>query len=273
MKRSDFKTDGEYAFACLLESRNLTFQYENPHLGCKRSPDFDLTFQDPNIITEVRDVDLNDQDEDVLEKLATNHTASWSVEQPYRRLRRIIHEKADQLKEYKDFPILVVLYKNLHNLTIDLSNRNIMESMYGDFVMAFGYDQNGNLTSQAQINRLNAALGQNRNTHISAIAVLEEFKPHDKLANDITKGLVEKIGKDILSEKGQAELTRLFQEKSKEHDIDFNLKVLRLRIIHNSFTDKPISPGFMMSKYDEHVFFDKTTNKAKILRNGVIEDL
>ena len=195
------------------------------------------------------------------------------MEQPYRRLRRIIHKKADQLKEYKDLPTLVVLYKNPRNLTIDLSNRNIMESMYGDFIMTFSYDKSGKLTSQPQIDRLNAALGKNRNTHISAIAVLEEFKPHDKLANDITKGLIQRIGKkNILSEEGQAELTRLFDEKSKEFNIDFYLKVLRLRVMHNSFADKPIDPGFMLSKYDEDIFFDKTTNKAKILRNEVVED-
>lgn len=265
-----FKTQGEAVFAELLDSRNLSYEYEKSYPSKNNVPDFTLDFVTPNVIAEVRDVDLNPEDEDIVARLSAVHTASWVQDKPYHRLRRMIHEKADQLKDYTEFPILIVLYKNSQNLTVDLSSRSIFESMFGDHVVTVHTEPTGKVVTESTFDIKNAALGLNRNKHISAIAVVENFQPHKDLASRITKKHF-KDGGNAMTEKGQEELTALFDAERKK-GIDFDLNVLRLRIVHNVFANKPLEMGIMASIYDEEMFYDKNLQKARMHRNGVVTD-
>ncbi len=266
----DFKTKGEEAFAKLLTERGLLFVYEQRYLNKIKIPDFTLTFTEPNIISEIRDVDLNDEDKKILTDLSGVGTASWFQDKPYTRIRRMIHEKADQLKEYKSYPSLVVLYKNPHNLTVDLSTENIFESMHADMSIIFETNDFGHSRAKTSFNARNAVVGPNRNTHVSAVAVLEKYRPYAELANDIVRKYKE-MGGNALTEEGQIDIAKLFDEKSTQ-GINFELEVLRLRIIHNPSAKISLALGILFSPYDIEVFYDHEDKKFKKYQNNVIQE-
>jgi hypothetical protein len=265
-----YKTKGEEIFAKLLTERGLPFEYERPYQGKTKNPDFTLTLIEPNIISEVKDFDLNDEDKNIAAEIEEKGRAGWMQNEPYKRIRRGLHEKADQLKEYSDYPTLVILHGNPQNLTVNLSTENIFQAMNADMVTIVETDDSGNETRKDCFDATNAVVGQNRNTHLSAVAVIDSYRPNDRLANDIAKKHQEGGG-NALTEEGQHELTKLFDEKRAE-GINFELEVPRLRIFHNPSAKMPLNLGVLSSPYDIEIFHDPKERKFKEHQNGEVRD-
>ncbi len=264
------RTNGEKFFASLLDERKLQNEYEVPAVGKKSIPDFTLTFTTPDVKAEVKDFDLNDEDVGIVQTLSRGLAASWSSNQPYTRIRRAIDEKASQLKEYTDAPAIIVFARSPQNLTVDLSTNNILESMLGDYVVEITLDDKGKHKVNPILKPQNAALGARRRTHISAIVVIEEHRPFQHIAERIGKEFLKKSGDRIMTEEGQVELTRLFdEERAKGTDLD--LVVNRFRIMHNPFASRPLPVGFFDSKYDEEITFDSNRKTERHYFNSVQE--
>ena len=267
-----YRTDGEAEFGGLLDERGLSFTYEPSFPKRVKSPDFRIELAD-SVICEVKDFALNDEEKGINLALENNGSAAWSQEKPYSRIRnKALEDKADQLKEYADHPSVIVIRPYRFGIsTVNLSNQNLFECLYGDLTVIVERDESGLPRPKTTVNRSKAFIRWDKNTHVSAIAVMDhDYRPNMKVADSIARELV-RGGVDLVSEDGQKKLESRFEEAEKG-GIDLELAVQRLRIIHNRWASKPLPLGTFQGKFDQEIYFDDVDLVFKEVYNGVTQN-
>ena len=232
------KTEGEQVFEAYLAERGLAFRYE-PDLGAQTRPDY-LVRSTPEVLCDVKDFEAGEEDE--LARKARQKAAAQGLEyfelcgiDPYARIRSKIRIARVQLRHFKGrYPTVVVLF-NSASPSINLMTEVIEGAMYGDLVfrMKIGPpDANIPTNITSGHNPQNAMVRPKKNTSISAVAVLEHFRPNDYLLRAEYTRNRRSDPKSMPSAKELAELLEKGENFIIQHP-EVQDTVVRMRVVHN----------------------------------------
>lgn len=172
------RTESEILFEKFCRETGIPFTPISPEPRAgRRTPDYELHVQEPAILAEVKQIDSNPEDKELLRRLQENGSYEFQG-LPGKRVRRKIRDAASQLKARAKpgQPTLLVVYNNVDVLRVFTGPDSMMSAMYGVHEVVFTTicDPAG------RQRRVSRRLGRNRqltpqhNTTISAVAVLFE---------------------------------------------------------------------------------------------------
>src|SRR5439155_4590217 len=95
-----------------------------------------------------------------------------------------------------------------------------------------------------------ARLRENLNTTISAVAIIEKFRPHDDLMQKEIRARVGPPTGIPTDATIRSALEAMKAVKAERPDIDFEMLVSRVRVIHNPHTRVPLSRAVFNGPHD-----------------------
>lgn len=224
-----FATESEALFAAYLDDRGLTYEYEREFGG--RPLDFFVTH--PTLGAVVCEVT----------EITTMEPAGWV--DPYRAAREKIKEKQKQGRALTgEFPYVIVLRFAVLHPPVDMI---VTGAMYGDIGVTIPIDPaTGGPPPGAewQVAPLGGGRMQpERNTTISAIAVIEQFNP--------TKAAVERAIAARLPERPSfEEAWRVTREEYARPRYQDDARLPRLDVFHNLHAAMPVPREFFAGPHD-----------------------
>jgi hypothetical protein len=224
-----FVTESEELFATYLDQRGLNYIYE-PVMG-NRAPDFLVAHPDDGeIVCEVTEI-------------TKMEPAGWI--DPYRAARQKIKAKQKKASVVKGkYPYVIVLRFAIPHPSIEMI---VPGAMYGDVGLTMLIDtQTGGPVegSQPVVAALQGGrMQRERNTTISAVAVVEQFNP--------TKAKIDRSIRRRLREDATAvEFLAVANEEYGNPEFDESARLPRLDVFHNVFAALPVPPEFFAGPHD-----------------------
>ncbi len=138
-----------------------------------QTPDYDIFFDEHLIVTEIKQFDINDVDQEIIDELNQNGMTSLHIGGHSNRVRNKIHSAKNQLKSraQNTHPALLVLYDNVPTRTVN--NIDIKQAMYGREIDVIGFSKDWQPLSIDEISGAKPKFTKTENTTFSAIALLE----------------------------------------------------------------------------------------------------
>jgi hypothetical protein len=146
---------------------------ERVPVGSQRSPDFRITIDRTVVVCEVKQIDMNSTEREVVATVNSGQPASLYVSN---RARSKLKNVSGQLKAavLAGIPTMVVLYNNspVHDYT---GQAEVLQAMFGrkSWAVSFPKSQDAEPVVSAPFLGDNRGVGHGRNTSISVVAVLE----------------------------------------------------------------------------------------------------
>jgi hypothetical protein len=138
-----------------------------------QTPDYDIFFGEHLIVTEIKQFDINDVDQEIIDEL--NHNGMTSVHSGghSNRVRNKINSAKNQLKSraQNTYPALLVLYDNVPTRTVN--DIDIKQAMYGQEIDVMGFSKDWQPLSIDEIFGAKSKFTETENTTFSAVALLE----------------------------------------------------------------------------------------------------
>lgn len=256
MNTDGTRTAGEILFERYLESQALPFEFEKPHSGKTKRPDYTLTWRGQTIVFDVKDFD-------------TPALRGFGAFDPYPRIREKIDQGRDKFKQYKEFCCGLVLF-NAGQGIVMLEEQDIMlGSMYGDSGFTFPFNPNtgigdSNKMKQAFLSRgkmLRPKRNSPQNTTISAIITLGRLQP------DYIR-LLDMVHEPKCRDMNFSELEDEARKQNPSHDS--NKEVTRVIVWHNAVARVRFPDDLFCGPYDSHfgVIFDNDGAIQKLTYRG-----
>lgn len=244
------KEEGEQIFEVYLRENNFLREYE-PALGPGKRPDYLVHVETGDILCEVKDfgeaaIDRKLQSERQPMRLSDGTvvgaivSGSWD---PLPRIRDRILKAAKQLRPFKGkYPCSVILY-----------NPGYMTDL-GDFTVI-----------SAIFSHKDRLLSPEKNTTISAVAVLEIFRPHLFILHEAAAKQAEEDRKNgVPSDKRIENSLRACEETRQKYPSGyFDEAHPRLRVYHNPFAACPLPLTTFRGPYDEQTWQDPESGETK----------
>ena len=234
---SEVSTPSEELFKTYLEARGLSFEYE-AEIGGRR-PDFRVSNDNQDIICEVT----------AITRSFLGHKRGPSFFDPYTGLRRKIAEKAKQARGTKGkYPYVIVIRFEYAIIPVE---QFVPGAMYGDDGFEMEFDPaTGSAGDISPTFLRGGRLQKNRNTRVSAIAVLRTFNP--------TRVSVEQEVRRLKRASTSAEeCARIAEQMFAKYDFH-HTDVPRLDVFHNVYASEPRLPADAFSgPYDRHWDIDE----------------
>lgn len=169
-------TISEKLFERFCTSTELPFiRLEPDSSAVRRTPDYELHLHEPPILVEVKQIDPNHQDQDVLRSFAETGEYDFSGV-PGNRLRGRISKAGSQLRARvrSSQPTLIVVYNNVDVLRGFTGPHAVMAAMYGLYqaVITRTHGLGARIVSVAHRLGGSRSMTPEHNTTISALAVL-----------------------------------------------------------------------------------------------------
>ncbi|EKE15040.1 MAG: hypothetical protein ACD_12C00182G0002 [uncultured bacterium] len=226
------KTISEQLFEEYLITNNYKWEYEPPINNCSKKPDYLIIIGDLEIQAEVKQFDTDPLLEKALRMPSKNKSevrkSIGGTIDPYKPIREKINQARDKFKEFKNYPCILVLYNNCFQ---HLDNLTIAGAMYGD--LAYSLSVPRNTTKRP---KLDGMFFSKRGK------IRLQLKNSETIQNRTISAIV------VIEKK-------------------FPEDVIRLRVIHNYFASKPITPVNIFSeKFDEHYVSKENGNLLKLER-------
>jgi hypothetical protein len=142
-----------------------------------QTPDYDIILSQHLVVAEIKQFDINDVDQEVIEQIKQNGIASH--EGGYaNRVRNKINSAKNQLKlrAQNDNPALLVLYDNVPTRTVNAID--IKQAMYGQEIDVIGFSKDWQVLSVVEVFGEKPKFTKTENTTFSAIALLEMDNPY-----------------------------------------------------------------------------------------------
>jgi hypothetical protein len=178
------KTPGEIVFELYLNSQSIPFEFEKPHAGKSKRPDYTIQWDGHTIIFDVKDFDP-----------PKSFPMGFGQVDPYPPIREKIGQGRKKFKEFKEYCCGLVLF-NAGAPLIFLDSPDIMlGSMYGDSGFTFPFNTETGVGDSSKLKP--EFLGRGKmirphwtkaeNTTISAIIVVEIIKPFFLMMLDLVR--------------------------------------------------------------------------------------
>lgn len=231
-------TQGEILFEQYLRSQMLPFEFEKPHAGKSKKPDYTIEWDGKAVVFDVKDFDPP-------ESLRGGICAF----DPYPRIREKIDQGRHKFKQYREFCCGLALF-NLGNPFVRLDKAEIvLGAMYGDSGFTFPINTatgvgDATKVKWAFLNRgkmIRPHWSQPQNTTISALITLTVIHPH----------------RQLLLETSRADRSRSVEECYAElqgtiEDFDPTRQVPRVIVWHNAVARIPFPDDLFCGPYDAH---------------------
>lgn len=94
-------TESEIKFEQFRSARNIPF--ERIDTGHSATPDYDIFVNDQKIVVEVKELDVNEEEKKILQKIATQRTLVWGSDRVGDRIRYKIDDAKRQLERRAKF--------------------------------------------------------------------------------------------------------------------------------------------------------------------------
>jgi hypothetical protein len=145
--------------------------------------------------------------------------------------------------------------------------------MYGDIAFVVAVDTTGRkpaVEKGSQFTPAKAKLRRKQNTTISAVAVLERFKPHQHMLDEALAHRSKEDPHKWPTKEGIQEGLGIL-EKVRQLYPEVDLVVPRLRVIHNIHAVVRLPVAAFPGQYDEHYELDPQTGRFRRLNIGPAE--
>lgn len=129
------KTESEIIFESFCSSKGISFR-KIPETNTK-TPDYCLQIEDYKIIVELTQFDINEKEKDLAKSLLTAKTIVYRPEDE-KRIRQKVKDKSEQLKRYKDFPIILIFFDN-RSIFSTIDRGSIKYALYGEDEYNYAY--------------------------------------------------------------------------------------------------------------------------------------
>jgi hypothetical protein len=260
------KNQGELLFEEYLAAIGVGAEYE-PVIG-KRHPDYLVHSPVGDVLCEVEDFGQGDLDRVVQEQLRRTGVWAGAVD-PYTRIREKLEAAARQLREFRGrHPCVVVLHNP--GSVVDLGTDIVQGAMYGDIAFVVAVDPTGRspaVEKGSQFTPGKAKLRSQQNTTISAVAVLEHYRPNQyKLEEALAHRSKEDPPKWPTKEEIKEGLDIL--EKVRQQHPEVDLVVPRLRVVHNVYATIRLPVAAFPGPYDEQYELDHQTGRFRRVNPG-----
>jgi hypothetical protein len=218
-------------------------------------------------VCEVKEFGEGDIDRTV--QRALHHQGSWAgAVDPYRRIRDRITSAERQLRGIKDKPCLVILYNP--GYFVHLEDFIVQGALFGDISFVVSVDPNGKASPQGKGIRFKpskAKLRHHQNTTLSAVAILETFRPFKYIADRALEegkkrheSTQPERGRELTHPSGeQIHETIEWSEELRRKHPEISRRVLRLRVFHNPFARVGLPIRALHGEYDVHFGFEEQT--------------
>jgi hypothetical protein len=137
-----------------------------------QTPDYEIILGKHLIVTEVKQFDINDVDQEIIEQIKQNGIATHDGGYA-NRVRNKIDSAKNQLKlrALDKYPALLVLYDNVPTRTVNAVD--IKQAMYGEEIDLIGFSKDWRPYSVDEICGAKSKFTITQNTTFSTIALLE----------------------------------------------------------------------------------------------------
>lgn len=263
------KTQGELIFEEYLTEIGVAAEYEPP-IG-RNHPDYLVHSPTGDVLCEVEDFGEGKVDRVVQDQLSRKGVWAGSLD-PYGRIREKLEAAARQLREFKGrYPCVVALYNP--GSMVDLGTDIVQGAMYGDIAFVIAIDPTGRrppVEKGSQFTPKKAKLRRQQNTTISAVAVLERFRPHQHVLDEaLAQRSKEHSPKWPTKEEVKGALDIL--EKVRQQHPEVDLVVPRLRVVHNVYAIVRLPIIAFPGQHDEHYQLDPQTGRFRRVNTGPAE--
>lgn len=162
-------TDGERNFELFCDYHH--FEYEKiKEKKDLRTPDYKLFIGDYLIITEVKDLESNKEDEKALRKFYKKGYVVWDQSKVGYRVRNKITASKDQLRIFTEdkYPSILLIFDNRNEITPTLTDYEIKSGMFGFESIKISMDDKPNPRKFGG----KAQMTKNTSKYISSIGLL-----------------------------------------------------------------------------------------------------
>lgn len=265
MNNENIKTAIDLRFEHYLHQENInTFTYEPfGSIDIKlKNPDYLVTNRSKSALIEVKEI----------ESIQLDHLrgmGSMDAMDEANIMRKKIYEASKQLKSYKkktDYAI-ILLGKNKG---FDLNVRDLEWAMFGDPVIRIPLNVKKGLRAEVCFDmKVKGAMRKNDpitkqmyfpSSYISAVGIIKEVNGYnyffDQLCEKYMSPYNQKIPPDIAVEKAFKEIEEI--RKKYENTIpkiyfdDKKKSIVRLELIANALSNRPLPESFFLGKYDSY---------------------
>jgi len=162
-------TDGERYFEVFCNYHYLKYEKIEEKKDV-RTPDYRLFIGDYLIITEVKDLESNKEDEKALKEFYEKGYVIWGGSKVGNRVRNKIIASKDQLKRFTEnkYPSILLLFDHRNEITPTLTDYEIKIGMYGFEAIKINTNDNPNLRKYGG----KAQMTKNSRKYISCIGLL-----------------------------------------------------------------------------------------------------
>ena len=162
-------TDGERYFEVFCNYHYLKYKKIEEKKDV-RTPDYRLFIGDYLIITEVKDLESNKEDEKALKEFYEKGYVIWGGSKVGNRVRNKIIASKDQLKRFTEnkYPSILLLFDHRNEITPTLTDYEIKIGMYGFEAIKINTNDNPNLRKYGG----KAQMTKNSRKYISCIGLL-----------------------------------------------------------------------------------------------------
>jgi hypothetical protein len=255
-------TKGERVFEAYLADIGATWEYE-PEIG-GRCPDYLVHSPAGDVLCEIEDFGQGDIDRKVQAHLKRKGVWAGAV-YPYARIREKLDAASDQLREFKGrYPCVVVLHNP--GVMVDLGTEIVAAAMFGNLAFVIAVDPTGQrppVERGTQFTPRKAKLRRCQNTTISAVAVLEYFRPHAHLLDEALARRSTKRHPPAWPTREEVEEALDIVARVRGQHPEIDREVPRLRVVHNIYAGMPLAAEAFPGLYDEHWGLDPQTRRFK----------
>jgi|GEM_PF-762249 len=245
--------ESERMFQDYLDTHGVSFDFEPKIEGKQKRPDFRVTWSGHVLLCEVKGL------------YGTQPRPRAANFDPYRSIRKEIHEVRRQFREYKTENCCVLILHNVSDWAFRDWPRVLVAAMLGDDGLEIPFDPERGILLRNQARHAHLGRGKMRdqksgrvqNTGISAIAVLSErtiSNPRFEAAyNERISELKARTGAEPTAAQRLEIRMALYSE------IPVSLGVCpRISVVENPFARIPLPPEVFCGPWDERYRFDRT---------------
>lgn len=261
------KPEGEIVFERYLTENGLGWEYE-PLIGSKH-PDY-LVHGKVKVLCEVEDFAGSDHERQVLAQIKAGASQA-GVWDPIGYVNNAIRSAAKQLRPGKgEYPCVAILY---NDATMPYEHELfITQAMFGRLQISQLVGPMGAMSEAVtEYSRQERYLTRNCNTTISAVALIEEFKPNIHILRDEESAILDRMRAEEPGDGPWGSLAAVSEGltralpllKKLRTDLDDKLGPgfidevhPRLRIYHNPWAAMKLPLEALGGKHDEHLLYD-----------------
>ncbi|HEV2800976.1 MAG TPA: hypothetical protein VGW12_10790 [Pyrinomonadaceae bacterium] len=236
------KNASELLFEDYLNSQGLNnYDYEPKIEGKGTRVDYRLWLEDSSLLFEVKE----------FQQPAAKKGMPSGFHNPYKPVHNKIEAALRNLGPYQGYCCSIVLY-NGEVPSVDLTKEFLLGGMLGPVSLLIPFDENGRINDREELTfseggyMIDHVEGNPRNTHISAMMVLDDF-PIGSYNFDIQ---YQRRAKELGRRLTRKELF-MFIEEQRAKGLDYGETTLRVLICENPYADIQLPRQIFTGPFDE----------------------